>query len=115
MPPLSSLSLNQRGGQQQPPQGYQAAPSPSQFYQPPQLARQPLHSPIESNIQSWADSAGAPQQPRPVAPMGQGMWTPDMGIKFAPSPGGNGPVQGPPGGNAPVGGKWEPNSGIRFG
>lgn len=47
----------------------------------------------------------------------QGMWNPEMGIKFAQSPGAGGGGQGGQagGGGGPVGGKWEPNAGIRFG
>lgn len=79
----------------------------------------PMSPPAEARIQSWAreDGAQPPEQPQPrsVQPL-QGMWQPDMGIKFAPSSNSSGGGQGSAaGGNAPVGGQWDPSAGIRFG
>lgn len=125
MPPLASMSLNQQQQQQQQPprESYQASNIyyNNQQQQPPAPVRQPVHSPpAEARIQSWADNV-TPQQPKPIgAPVAtmQGMWSPDMGIKFAPPPGagrGNpqsGQQQGGPG---PSDGTWQPGSGIRFG
>lgn len=90
-----------------------------------------MSPPAEAQIQSWAreDNAQPPEQPQPrmVPPPLQGMWQPDMGIKFAPSPaagGGGGAGQSGAGGQAnaqgggngaPIGGKWDPSAGIRFG
>lgn len=136
MPPLSSLSLNHAPPpqQQSPPAvhayaslgGRTGTQTPNSYFTAAMAASQPplihSHSPAEAHIQSWADATvpGPPQQPRPMPPMPQGMWTPDMGIKFA---GVGGPVTGAgesggagAGGNPkPQGGTWEPGSGIRFG
>lgn len=111
MPTLESLSLNNRSP---PATTYQQQPT----YFQPQAApapRQPV--PVagtgpEAHIQSWAGTNV--EQPKPVSPM-QGMWTPDMSIKFGGSGVPQGGVQPQQGGNAPAGGKWEPGSGIRFG
>lgn len=122
MPPLANLSM----GQQQVPiqQSYQSPTSPQQFYQNTSPApAAPMSPAAEAHIQSWAreDDAQPPEQPqpRPMAPL-QGMWQPDMGIKFAGPGGGGGGGSGgqgsaPQGGSGPVGGKWEPGSAIRFG
>lgn len=117
MPPLSSLSIGQQQAVSQP--SYQPPTSPQQLYQsagPAPVA--PMSPPAEARIQSWAreDNAQPPEQPQPIpVPSLQGMWQPEMGIKFA-GPGGNGGGQGSAqGGNGPVGGKWEPGSAIRFG
>jgi programmed cell death 6-interacting protein len=105
------------GHQPQPPPDQSYHQSPSSFYSqqaPP--SRQPLHSPAEARIQSWADQL-EPQQPKPIPPIAP-VWSPDMGIKFAGSPAGGAPQGGQQqggGGNGPAGGTWEPGKGIRFG
>jgi len=121
MPPLSQLNVNSHPA---PPsaQGYQ---SPNQFYgrsaTPQQQQQQPVHSPPpEAHIQSWAGDIPQQQpQPRPVAALNQ-MWSPGMGIKFAPSPAGGQQApppqqQGPGTGSGKQTGAWDPSSGIRFG
>lgn len=120
MPPLSSLSIGQP--QAHTPQAiYQSPTSPvQQFYAnagPAPMA--PMSPPAEARIQSWAreDDAQPPEQPQPrsVQPL-QGMWQPDMGIKFGPSSNSSGSGQGSAtGGSGPVGGQWDPSAGIRFG
>lgn len=120
MPPLSSLSL---GPHQRAPQpSYQAPQSPPQhYYQNAPAPMAPMSPPPEPQVQSWArdDNAQPPEQPQPRQSMQplQGMWNPEMGIKFAQPPGAGAGGQGGQagGGNGPVGGKWEPNAGIRFG
>lgn len=119
MPPLSSLSIGQQQAQPQP--TYQSPTSPQPFYQSAGPAPgAPMPPPTEARIQSWAreDDAQPPEQPQPIpVPSLQGMWQPEMGIKFA-APGGSGAGGGQgsaQGGSGPVGGKWEPGSAIRFG
>lgn len=117
MPPLSSMSISSHQPQSPPGQGYQS-PSPY-FNQPAPPTREPVHSPVEARIQSWADNL-EPQQPRPMPPIAP-VWSPNMGIKFAGTPpvGGAGKDQQggqqQSGGNGPVAGTWEPGKGIRFG
>lgn len=85
-----------------PPQDH--APAQQAAYQPEAYHHQqqePEPQP-EAAYQSWADETVAPAQPRPVAPVQHGMWTPEAGIKFA------GPREGAKGGT------WEPGAGIRF-
>lgn len=120
MPPLSSLSLGQH--QRAPQPSYQAPQSPpQQYYQNAPAPMAPMSPPVEPHIQSWArdENAQPPEQPQPRQSMQplQGMWNPEMGIKFAQSPGAGGGGQGGQAGGSggPVGGKWEPNAGIRFG
>ncbi|POS77846.1 BRO1-like domain-containing protein [Diaporthe helianthi] len=111
MPPLSSLSL---GSHQRAPQpSYQATQSPpQQYYQNAPAPMAPISPPPEPHVQSWArdDNAQPPEQPQPRQSMQplQGMWNPEMGIKFAQSQGagaggqggqagsGNGPSDGTP-------------------
>jgi len=120
------MSLNREP--QQPPRDDYQVPNPYYNQTPP--VRQAMHSPpAEARIQSWADNV-TPQQPKPIgAPVAnvQGMWSPDMGIKFAappppppqPSAGRGNPQQQSgqqqQGASGPAGGKWEPGNGIRFG
>ena len=106
MPPLGSLSIHS------PPQQH-----PSHHAEPPRQGSyfpSPVPLPVggpAAHIQSWAGSGGV-EQPTPMSPPQtmHGMWTPDAGIKFAGPPA---PAGGR--GKGPVGGKWEPESGIRFG
>lgn len=115
MPPLSSLNISHNATPVQSP-----APShhdsyfhpqhqpPSQHQPPPQRQipqHQPVHSPAEASIQSWAGETV--QQPKPVQPPPPGsMWNPSMGIKFG------GPASGSGQGQQ---GTWNPGSGIKFG
>lgn len=129
MPPLHNLNLNQNRDQvAQQQQSYipaqnQAPPlsppqqQPSTAYfspprQPPQPARQSIHSPAEARIQSWAPAAEtvAPQ-PQPPRANPMQAWDPAMGIKFAGSPAPNPGTSNKP----PQTGPWDPKSGIRFG
>lgn len=128
LPPLSTLSIS-RSPVHSPPATTYPTSETSYFPQQtqpqhhqPALQQQPQNPipipsavqepPPEAPIQSWAGSTVSPQQPRPMAPM-QGMWTPDMPIKFG------GPSAAPVRGNTPGGkqpsGTWDPNSGIKFG
>ncbi|KAH8885322.1 BRO1-domain-containing protein [Thozetella sp. PMI_491] len=118
MPPLSSLSINHTP-QSPPAQAYQA--QNSYFNQPPPQAqaRQPLHSPAEAQIQSWAGDM-PPQQPKPMPPVAPvanmgGMWNPEMGITFGQGSGSTTPQGGQQRGKPPVSGTWDPSGGIRFG
>lgn len=125
MPPLSSLNISHKPTPVQSPMPPHQEPAhyappphqePAHSYAPPEPARsyasppppQPVQSPAEASIQSWAGETM--QQPRPVqpqqAPMGA-MWNPGMGIKFGGSAGGSG--------QPPAPGTWNPNSGIKFG
>lgn len=79
-----------------PPQDHAPAQQPAFHHQQQEPEPQP-----EAAYQSWADETVAPAQPRPVAPVHHGMWTPEAGIKFAPREGSKG-------------GTWEPGAGIRF-
>ncbi|KAH8197976.1 hypothetical protein TruAng_007878 [Truncatella angustata] len=119
MPPLHNLNINQ-GAQQNftPTQNHTPQhQQPQTYYSPPQQpqqpVRQPVHSPAEARIQSWAPPtetvAPQPQQPR-ANPM-QAMWNPELGIKFAGSPAPNVGTGNKP----PPSGPWDPNNGIRFG
>ncbi|RYP62608.1 hypothetical protein DL771_009651 [Monosporascus sp. 5C6A] len=136
-PPAPAQNSYFRGGDSY---QQQQAQTPAQTTQP--LAASPQqqqHQQAQAQIQSWAGEAVAqpqPQQPR-ANPM-QTMWNPEMGIRFAATPGGgvggaNGqqtiggatPSPGIPGGvnmqtptaarNGPSGGTWDPSAGIRFG
>ncbi|EEU44046.1 uncharacterized protein NECHADRAFT_98498 [Fusarium vanettenii 77-13-4] len=125
MPPLSSLNISHKSTPIQSPMPPHQEPAhyappphrePVHSYAPPEPARsyasppppQPVQSPAEASIQSWAGETM--QQPRPVqpqqAPMGA-MWNPGMGIKFGGPTGGSG--------QPPAPGTWNPNSGIKFG
>lgn len=121
MPPLASMSIS-REPQQQPNEDYQGHTG---FYNQAPPFRQPMPSPpTEARIQSWADNV-TPQQPKPMPPVGQpvanmqGMWSPNMGIKFAQPAMGRGnpnPQAGQQqGGPGTASGAWEPGKGIRFG
>ncbi|KEZ46271.1 pH-response regulator protein palA/RIM20 [Scedosporium apiospermum] len=108
---MEARSLEDYFPQQTQPQHHQPVPQqqPQNTIPIPSAVQEP---PPEAPIQSWAGSTVSPQQPRPMAPM-QGMWTPDMPIKFG------GPSAAPVRGNTPGGkqpsGTWDPNSGIKFG
>ncbi len=118
MPPLSSLSLSHQP-QSPPAQAYQ---NQNSYFTPPPpqpLARQPVHSPAEAQIQSWAGTI-QPQQPKPIPPVASvanmgGVWNPEMGINFNRAPNSASLQGAQQGGKSPSGGTWDPASGIRFG
>lgn len=138
MPPLSNLSLGgQQSHMQQPVpsassstyglddgtsyQSQRQQQPPNSFMSPPTQPRQPVQSPPEARIQSWApaNETVAPQPQPPRANPMQGVWNPGAGIKFASTPpipdasqaGGSNTQQD----KRAVSGTWDRNSAIRFG
>ncbi|KAI1091491.1 BRO1-domain-containing protein [Rostrohypoxylon terebratum] len=138
MPPLSNLSLGAQQSHMQQPvpsassstyglddgtsfQAQRQQQLQNPFMSPPTQPRQPVQSPPEARIQSWAPAGEtvAPQPQPPRANPMQGVWNPGAGIKFASTP----PVSdvGQAGGSSTqqdkraVGGTWDRNSAIRFG
>ena len=111
MPPLSAMSISTAGQQTT---GVPAEPTQ---YSSSNLGQSPsLSPPQEPQIQAWASNTVAPQQPKPIIPVGR--WTPHMGIKFG-APG-SGTVQPPPPesdvgpGKKDTPGAWDPSYGIQF-
>ncbi|XDG03201.1 hypothetical protein ABKA04_002816 [Annulohypoxylon sp. FPYF3050] len=138
MPPLGNLSLGgQQSHMQQPVpsassstyglddgtsyQSQRQQQPPNSFMSPPTQPRQPVQSPPEARIQSWApaNETVAPQPQPPRANPMQGVWNPGSGIKFASTP--PIPDAGQAGGSntqqdkRAVSGTWDRNSAIRFG
>ncbi|ROT35110.1 BRO1-like domain-containing protein [Sodiomyces alkalinus F11] len=143
MPTLGSLSISNRTPVHSPPLNYhsgqqQQQQQPPTSYFPINPVPPPVHDPrqqvvepsAESAVQSWASPTVEHQQPQlqphpqPVS-TASGMWTPDIGIRFAGTPQGATPT-GPPGPNGGLGantqasrhhasGTWDPSREIRFG
>ncbi|KAI0539398.1 BRO1-like domain-containing protein [Xylaria digitata] len=132
MPPLGNLSLSQREHAQPPaPTGTWNSSSKYQHPAQPQAqaessynggqsaappSRQPVHSPAEAHIQSWAPASEtvAPQPQQLRANPVQHIWNQEMPLKFA-KPSSSSVTSPAPAHNNPPSGTWDPNGGIRFG
>ncbi|KAI1434936.1 BRO1-like domain-containing protein [Xylaria sp. CBS 124048] len=130
MPPLSSLSLNQqqkrasagvRNGVNHHQRLSQSLDQTENSYYGPQPVAQPVHSPPQAHIQSYAPGAEtvAPQLHQPRANPVQHIWNQEMPLKFGSSSSGSSITsQTPPQHHhnpKPPNGVWDPSSGIRFG
>lgn len=99
MPPIGNLTIKQ--------QQSHPVTEPRQLRPNTRLAQNeqsPLPAPVPTRV-----STAPMQPPGPV----QGMWNPDIGIKFG-GPGPTSPGMQSPG-QKPPGSAWDPSSGIRFG